>query len=160
MFLVALSLSSFTLPDNSGLEKTATWSSSQDYSAISVRDDINVVLVEAPTKTITIEGPEDLVDAVRFEVRKGELKVSTTKKAAGKERVTVVIPVQNVKSLTVRGTASVTSHELLSSPRILVKITGNGMVSLKTKGKVVVDSDENHDYIYNSTKQIERSAKN
>ena len=136
-------------------EKIATWSSAQEYSSILVKDDINVILVEAPTKTITIEGPDELVDAVKFEIRKGELRVSSSKRAAGKERVTIIIPVQTLNSLTVRGTSNVTSQELVSSPTIKVKITGTGQVSLKTKGKVVVDTDENHDYIYNSNNKVE-----
>lgn len=140
-------------------ETVATWSAPQEYNSISVKDNIRVILVEDQSGIVRLEGEEDLVKAVKLEVRRGELRVSSSKKMSKDDKLTVLVPVRNVARITASGYSVVTSGELISSPEIRVKVYGDAKVSLRTKGKVLVDGDENHDYIYNSNTQIRLSNK-
>lgn len=131
--------------------KSATWSSASAFTSITVSNNVDVILIEDNSTVIKIQGKDVLVDAIRLEVIKGELKVSSLKQSV-RHKVTVFIPVNRLQQITVRGASKISSQGVLNSPKLKVNIAGDCIVHVTTVGAIFVDSDYDYDYAYNKNK--------
>lgn len=141
----------FAVNKDTAQTKSATWSSASPFTSITVSNDIDIILVEDNSTVIKVQGKDLLVDAIRLEVIKGELKVSSLKQSV-RHKVTVLIPVNRLQQLTVRGSSKISSLGVLNSPKLKVNIAGDCIVHVTTIGAIDVDSDYNYDYVYNKNK--------
>lgn len=113
-------------------------------TSVSVSNGINVVLVEDPTGDITVTGEEEFVARVAYKAENGTLTI-VSKKGSLKHKVTVTVPVNNLRTLIVNDDASVTNKGWLESNLLTVIMKGNGNVRLANKGEIAFESDEDID---------------
>lgn len=123
------------------------------FHKIIIRDDVNVLLLEDPSGEISMEGNSKWIASLRFEVKDGVLDVSCTKR--GKKRLTVFIPVQQLKEVVVKGTSRVASIGVLNSARIHVQIEGDCLVNIVNWGRITVDHDRDHEFEYVRKQRID-----
>ena len=141
--IMALSISSFA---GTGKNETGsrTWTATADYKVISISNDINVVLVQDASNTITIEGEKDALEFVKLEVSKGVLRISS--KRPVKDKVMVSVPVQQLQKLIVSGASQIFSMGIIKSEHLDLRIEGACKVNIRTTGTINVENDDQHDY--------------
>ncbi len=113
-------------------------------TSVSVSDGINVILVEDPSSDITVTGEDKFVARVEYSVVNGTLTIKS-KKGSLKNKVTVTVPVNNLRTLIVNGNATVTNKGWLESNLLTVIMKGMGNVKLANKGEIAFESDEDID---------------
>ncbi len=117
---------------------------SQSIYSIEVSHDMDVVLTESTDATIRIKGEENATKAVLYDLTKGRLKL-VSKKGSLKNRITVFIPVQNLRWLKIKGASHVRSNGALASKQLQVTMTGEAKVELKNIGDIVFYTDNDID---------------
>jgi putative autotransporter adhesin-like protein len=132
---------------------TRNWSVEQDFKSIAVKGNVEVVLVTADSKTISIEGCEKFVNAVYLQVENGVLVVNGAKGTA-KNRTTVFVPVRDLEKVTLRGGSHLSSKGRIASKKLHIRIEGYSTVNVKNLGEVVIDSDDMYQFNY---EKVERS---
>lgn len=113
-------------------------------TSVSVSNGINVVLVEDPTGDITVTGEDKFVARVEYKVVNGTL-IIRSKKGSLKNKVTVTVPVNNLRTLIVNDNATVTNKGWLESNLLTVIMKGSGNVKLANKGEIAFESDADID---------------
>jgi hypothetical protein len=116
----------------------------QTISSIEISHEIDVVLTESKDATIRISGEESATKAVLYDLHKGSLRL-LSKKGSLKNKVTVFVPVQNLRMLKINGTSYVRSNGSLTSNHLLVNLGGNAKVEIANIGDIVFQADEGID---------------
>lgn len=88
--------------------KSKTVTVAQAYTSISAKGNIEVVLVPTQSTEINVEGNEKFIDAVLFSVSKGVLQIAGIN-GRSKDRVTVYVPVNDLKIITLRNGSNLSS---------------------------------------------------
>lgn len=116
----------------------------QSIYSIEISHDIDVVLTESKESTIRITGEEKATNAVLYDVTKGRLKL-LSKKGSLKNRITVFIPVQNLRKLNINGNSHIRSNGNLASEKLQVTMNGQAKVEINNIGDIIFHSDEDID---------------
>lgn len=116
----------------------------QSIYSIEISHDMDVVLTESTESTMRITGEEKATKAVLYDVTKGKLKL-LSKKGSLKNRITVFIPVQNLRKLNINGTSHVRSNGVLASQQLQVKLGGHAKVEINNIGDIIFQADEDID---------------
>ena len=136
--------------------KVRNWTATEKYSSIVVSGDISIVLIEDKASVVSIQGKEKMVDQACIEVKEGVLYVHG-KKGPWRNKTVVYIPVQQLRRITVTGASEVASMGILNSDRLHIRIEGSCKVSVKNKGIVTVDNDEDFEVSYDKYEEIKPS---
>ena len=144
MAIMAVSISSFAGMPGKNEPGTRTWTATSAYSVIAISNDVNVVLVQNASNTITIEGEKEALEYVKLEVSKGVLRISSKKPVKGK--VMVSVPVQHLQKVIVRGASQIFSMGIIKTEHLDLRIEGACKVDIKTTGTINVENDDQHDY--------------
>ena len=140
---MAICISSFAGAGNNE-SGSRTWTATSHYNTIAISNDINVVLVQGVSNTITIEGEKESLDQVNLEVTKGVLKISSKKRV--KDKVLVSVPVRHLQKLIVRGASQIFSMGIIQTEQLNLRIEGACKVDIKTTGTINVENDDQHGY--------------
>jgi hypothetical protein len=124
------------------------------FHSMVVYDDIDVILVEDASSTISIQGRTKCAAAVKAEVKDGQLVLSACHHPL-RGRLLVQVTVQQLRTLTVRGASEIYSMGMLNSPRLDVHIEGACRVHVKNRGRVYVAHDAAHEPEYVKTRTIQ-----
>jgi hypothetical protein len=123
------------------------------FNRIVVRDNVDVVLVETNSPTISIKGKAKQCQDVLLEVKDGVLTVSSRRPAIMKQAV-VYVPVQQVEQITVKGYSDVSSAGALHSAKLHIQIEGECRVNVVNSGLVTVSNGPDHGFDYEKQQKI------
>jgi hypothetical protein len=116
------------------------------FSTLEVSHDIDVVLTESTDATIRIAGEEKFANAVLLDQKNGEVRI-LSKKGSMRKRVTVYVPVQNLRNLIIKGASYVRSNGILASNKLQVTLSGASKVELNNIGELLFAADEGIDIL-------------
>lgn len=116
------------------------------FSTLEVSHDIDVVLTESTDATIRIAGEEKFANAVLLDQKNGEVRI-LSKKGSMRKRVTVYVPVQNLRNLIIKGASYVRSNGILASHKLQVTLSGASKVELNNIGELLFAADEGIDIL-------------
>lgn len=143
LFIMAIALfamTSVTKAKNITREINLT---SSVYS-IEVSDDINLVLTQSTEATLRITGEEKDSKAVLFDNKNGRVRL-LSKKGSLKNKVTVYVPVQNLRKLVINGKSYVRSNGVIASKKLDVTIAGEAKVEINNLGDIAFSADQDID---------------
>lgn len=103
-----------------------------DYDGISVSGSFKVTLVSGNEGKINITGDENLLEYVVTEVESGNLKIKMRKNfnISSTRRVEVTIPVEQIESLIMSGSGSITATTEIKASTFTTVQSGSGMINL------------------------------
>lgn len=110
------------------------------YNMIVVNDDIDIVLTQSTESEIRVIGHEHDVRLVKYRVRNGVLVIESNKGSL-KGKVTVFVPVRNLKTVEINGRSFVRSNGILSSKNLLVIVNDEAKLDLRNYGKINFKTD-------------------
>lgn len=106
-----------------------------DYEGISVSGPYTVVLVQGKEGDITASGEADDLKSLIVDTEDGKLKIRPEKgwKNKPKRKVTITVPFQDLASIKLAGSGSITSSDVIAGTNLDVAISGSGSIRLKAK---------------------------
>ncbi len=116
------------------------------FSSLEISHDIDVVLTESNENSIRITGEEKFANAVLLDEKSGKVRI-LSKKGSMHKKVTVFIPVQNLRKLIVNGTSFIRSSGNLSSKELQIKLNAASKVEINNIGNLVFEADEGIDIL-------------
>jgi len=112
----------------------------EDFSGISVSNSADVIFTQGP-KAVSVSGPQDLIDKLEVEVKKGSLSIGNQKGKSsnwsGREGLTFKISSPNLSVLLISGSCDFTLASDLKTDNLSVIISGSG--DIVSKGKLTAD---------------------
>jgi hypothetical protein len=117
----------------------------EQYDRIVINGNAQIVLTEAASQTISVEGEKDEVAGVTFKTGNGVLTVNTAW-TDGKTKTVIYIPVSHLSKLDIHGSAQVTSANTLKSEALEVLIDGACKIKLRVNGKVYINEAEGYSF--------------
>jgi hypothetical protein len=111
------------------------------FHSLEIGHDINVVLTESTDGKIQVTGEEKFTKAVLFDVKNGHMKI-LSKKGSLKNKVTVYLPVKNLRKLTINGASYVRSNGTLTSKHLQVVLGGEAKIEINNLGDIAFYADE------------------
>jgi hypothetical protein len=111
------------------------------FDKIVVEDDIDLVLYEQTTPQVMIDGNDNNSSKVKWTIKGSTLHISSSNGSL-KGKVLVTVAVNQLTDITVLGNSSVRSLGSLKSPSIQVNMSGDGMVSIQSEGRIYVHNTE------------------
>ena len=112
--------------------------------SIEVSDDINVVLTQSADAKIRITGEEKDSKAVLLDQKNGRVRL-LSKKGSLKNKVTVYVPVQNLRKLVINGKSYVRSNGVIASKNLQVTVAGEAKVEINNLGDIAFEADQDID---------------
>jgi|SRR5688500_5588199 len=103
---------------------------------ISIANDMNIVLVPGEDSDRSIALDANASGKLNLKLSGNSLTIESLKQPPGKEKLTVYLYVNNLKTLTVENNSSVKTIGVLKSTNLEVFVDGQAMVHLKTKGDI------------------------
>jgi hypothetical protein len=156
--LLSTSVSVAAADKNPAGNKVRTWQATTPFHSVTVSDNVNIILAEDSSSTISIQGKAKLVDAIQLEIKDGVLHISS-RRVPFTNKAVVYIPVRLLNRLTVNGASEVQTMGYLQSSHLHIKLDGPGKVSVKNTGAITIDynQDWDLDYLKNKGATIKRS---
>lgn len=140
LFIGVLTMATVTNAENITREVDLTAS----VYSIEVSDDINVVLTQSTDAKLRITGEVKDNKAVLLDQKNGRVRL-LSKKGSLKNRVTVYVPVQNLRKLVINGKSYVRSNGVIASKNLQVTLAGEAKVEINNLGDIVFDADQDID---------------
>ncbi len=158
--LVATAISSIANDNTHSASVSRNWTADESFTSISAKGNVEVVLVAADSKTISLSGNEKQVQSVHLNIENGELKIIGARGCSEKTRTIVYVPVQQLHKVTLKGGSNLSSRGRITSAKLHIRIEGVSKVNVKNIGDIVIDSDDRHQFNYEkSEKSIIRIEK-
>ena len=118
------------------------------FDKLIVSANITVMLYESPDiSTVVIQGKESLIQRIALLQKGSSLVITSGSKLDMKEKVTVFVPVNKLKSLEVSDDAFIKSQTILHSPQLDVKTDGLCEIHIIVDGVVNVKDGQNYSYV-------------
>jgi hypothetical protein len=140
LFISVLTMATVAKAENITREMDLTAS----VYSIEVNDDINVVLTQSSDAKLRITGEEKDSKAVLLDQKNGRVRL-LSKKGSLKNRVTVYVPVQNLRKLVINGKSYVRSNGVIASKSLQVTVAGEAKVEINNLGNIAFDADQDID---------------
>jgi hypothetical protein len=140
LFISVLTMATVAKAENITREMDLTAS----VYSIEVNDDINVVLTQSTDAKLRIIGEEKDSKAVLLDQKNGRVRL-LSKKGSLKNRVTVYVPVQNLRKLVINGKSYVRSNGVIASKSLQVTVAGEAKVEINNLGNIAFDADQDID---------------
>ena len=103
---------------------------------ISIADGLDIVLVPGTSMDKSVSLNPAAAGIINIQLSDNSLLISSLKHTARKERLTVYVYVNNLKTITVENNSRVKTIGVLDAPKLEVFIDGDATVHLKTNGEV------------------------
>lgn len=102
------------------------------FRDIAVNLHAKIELVQGPYEGVLVEADDKHLPLIETEVKDGKLRIRTAKgvKLPGNDKVKVIVHLRNIDSLSVAGSADLTSARLLS-PKLATNIAGSGTITIR-----------------------------
>ncbi len=102
------------------------------FRDISIKLHAKVELVQAEYEGVVVEADDKHLPLIETEVKDGQLRIRTSKgvNLPGNAKVKVIVHVRNIDSLSLAGSADLTSARL-QSPKLATNIAGSGTITIK-----------------------------
>ena len=142
LFVAVLTMASVTKAENITREMDLTAS----VYSIEVNDDINLVLTQSADAKLRITGEEKDSKAVLLDQKNGRVRL-LSKKGSLKNRVTVYVPVQNLRKLVINGKSYVRSNGVIASKNLQVTVAGEAKVEINNLGDIAFEADQEIDLL-------------
>jgi len=111
------------------------------FAKLQVSNDIDIMLVESPEKSIEFEGTDADVAKVDWKIKDGVLYIHS-KKGSLKGKVRLIVNVSQLNELAVNGDSEVRSVGELHSDYLRIYLNGNSFISVRNRGNInVVNGD-------------------
>jgi Putative auto-transporter adhesin, head GIN domain len=140
LFIGVVTMSTFAKAETVTREVDLT---SSVYS-IEVSNDINVVLTQSKEAKLRITGDEKDSKAVLFDQKNGRVRL-LSKKGSLKNKVTVYVPVQDLRKLVINGQSYVRSNGVIASKSLRVVVAGEAKVEINNLGDIAFEADQDID---------------
>ncbi len=140
LFVAVLTMASVTKAETITREMDLTAS----VYSIEVSDDINVVLTQSADAKLRITGEEKDSKAVLLNQKNGRIWL-LSKKGSLKNKVTVYVPVQNLRQLVINGKSYVRSNGVIASKKLQVTVAGEAKVEINNLGDIAFEADQDID---------------
>ena len=104
------------------------------YEGITIKGSFDVVLMDEPQGEILIKGEENIIPWVQTKIDDKQhlvLNFDNDKKVIEHSRLIIYIPVQNVKSLKLKGSGDITNKGSLKQSKFKISLQGSGDIELK-----------------------------
>ena len=110
------------------------------YDGVSVAGPYTVVLVKGKEGAITANGEADDLAALIVESEDGQLKIRPEKGWKNKPRrnVTITIPFEDLSTVKLAGSGSISSSDLISATSLNLALSGSGSMDLKAKTDTLI----------------------
>ena len=110
-----------------------------DYNSIGISGSFKVTLVNGKEGNITLTGEENVLEHVVVEVEKNNLKIHIKKGShlTNHKKVEVTIPVEDINSVALSGSGSITNSSPLKTNHFEVALSGSGSITLKIDGNSI-----------------------
>lgn len=103
---------------------------------IIIENDMSIILVPGEGTDRSISLNANAAEMIGVRLSNNSLKISALRKPLRKEKLTVYLRVNNLKTITVENNTTVKTIGVLKSPELKVFIDGEAMVHLKTNGDI------------------------
>ena len=104
------------------------------YEGITIKGSFDVVLIDEPQGEILIKGEENIIPWVQTKIDDKQhlvLNFDNDKKVIEHSRLVIYIPVQNVKSLKLKGSGDIINKGSLKQSKFKISLQGSGDIELK-----------------------------
>ena len=104
------------------------------YEGITIKGSFDVVLMDEPQGEILIKGEENIIPWVQTKIDDKQhlvLNFDNDKKVIEHSRLIIYIPVQNVKSLKLKGSGDITNKGNLKQSKLKISLQGSGNIELR-----------------------------
>ena len=103
------------------------------YEGITIKGSFDVVLMDEPQGEILIKGEENIIPWVQTKIDDKHLVLNfdNDKKVIEHSRLVIYIPVQNVKSLKLKGSGDIINKGSLKQSKFKISLQGSGDIELK-----------------------------
>ena len=118
---------------------------SQSYNNIVVRGNVDIILVQGTSNQMTLEGYQNQLENIVFNVSGNTLYVNTAGKVKGAKPV-VYIPVSDLRYLKVQGNSNVKTLGYLQGTDMVIELASECHVSIKTTANVSISEFSSNEY--------------
>lgn len=112
---------------------------------ITIATDMNVVLMPASEADRSISMDANAAEKLNLRISNNSMTISQVMQSLSKEKLTIHLYVNNLKTLTVENNSNVKTIGVLDTPKLDVFVDGKAIVHLKTNGAIKaypLDGDE------------------
>ena len=103
---------------------------------ITIGTDMNVVLMPASEADRSISMDANAAEKLNLRIANNSMTISPVKQSMSKEKLTVHLYVNNLKTLTVEDNSNVKTIGVLDTPKLDVFVDGKAVAHLKTNGDI------------------------
>jgi hypothetical protein len=113
------------------------------FRAISLDDDIEVMIEKASAESVTIEADDNLIDVLKFNVSNGTLFVSSFYNITSKKKLNITVYYTELDALTISN-GLITMKDVITTDQFKVKTSGASRVVLNASADVIdIHMEEN-----------------
>lgn len=98
------------------------------FDRIQIDGSTNIVLRQAATQAVSVEGDDNIVPIIVTQVRNGELLISNTQSYNTKNAVTVYVAIPTISALRIRGSSDLIGTTALEGEALTIEVSGSGNV--------------------------------
>jgi hypothetical protein len=111
------------------------------FAKLHVENDIDIMLVENPEKSIEFTGTDANIAKVDWKIKDGVLYIKS-KKGSLKGKVKLVVNVSHLHELAVKGESEVRSEGELNSASLKITLDGTCFISVRNNGNINVVNED------------------
>lgn len=119
---------------------------SEAVRTLFVENDITVVLTERKSDDVIAEGDARDVKALRVQVDDGRLSLSSSS-ATSLAGLKVYVPAAHLLKINLQGKSILRATATLQNPALKVVLDGEGIVTLSSTGKLVIEGTSDFDFV-------------
>ena len=126
-----------------GHEKIASQKTSYQlsFAKLQVCDDIDIMLVETPEKSLEFNGTDADIAKVDWKIKDGVLYIKS-KAGSLKGKVKLTVNVSHLKEIAIKGDSEVRSDGELSSASLKIYLDGSSFISVRNRGMINVVNED------------------
>jgi len=114
----------------------------ESYDKITLIGSINVELINGSEGKLVVSGDSNLINFVETTVNNNELiiKIKEKQSYSTKKNLKVIVPIQNIISLSLKGSGDITTKEHFVLPNLNIAINGSGDIDLNVNSEKIYAS--------------------
>jgi len=139
VLVIAIATSSFAEINKMDITTVKKIATDEIVTSLKIYDNVEVILTNDEKNEIKIVGEKKGVENILVRISNGELTV-TSSTHDFKEKVVVYVPSKALASVSIHGSSTISSEDILSNEMLDVAINGEGKSTIKTAGKIYVNT--------------------
>ena len=140
LLAITISVSSFAQTKNMDITTVKKITTDEVVTSLKIYNNVEVMLTANESEGIQIVGEKTAVENTLVKIVNGELIISSSSEEFFKDRVLVFVPSTSLDRVYVHGASLVSSTGILSNENLYVSINGEGKSTVKTTGKINVNT--------------------